>query len=42
MKKYHEAMKWVDSGLALPVQSDEDGLMETDLKEMEKSYASYR
>lgn len=42
MKKYHEAMKWVDSGLAIPVQTDEDGLMQTDLKELEKSYASYR
>lgn len=42
MKKYRDAIKWVDSGLALPNDSEEEAVLENDLKDMRKSYASYR
>ena len=42
MKKYSDAIKWIDSGLALPAQTEEDAVMENELKTLEKSYSKYR
>ena len=42
MGKYRDAIKWIDSGLAVPVQTKEDELIEVELKQLEKSYAKYR
>ena len=42
LKNYSEAIKWVDSGLALPIQTEEDAVTQNELKDLEKSYAKYR
>ena len=42
LKKYSETIKWIDSGLAYPVLTEEDAVSQIALKDLEKSYARYR
>lgn len=42
LRKYAEAIEWIDSGLSIKVETEDDGLSELELKELEKSYAKYR
>ena len=42
MQNYSDAIKWIDSGLALSPQSEEDAFLHKELKEMQKTYAQYR
>lgn len=42
LKNYAEAIKWVDTGLALPEKTEEDAVSRIELKDLEKSYSKYR
>lgn len=42
LKKYADAIKWIDLGLTMPIQTEEDAVTEIELKSLEKSYAKYR
>ena len=42
LKQYSEAIKWIDSGLAVPSQTEEDAVMHIELQTLEKSNAKYR
>lgn len=42
LKKYTDAIQWIDSGLGLPSVTEEDAVTELELKDLEKSYAKYR
>jgi len=42
LKKYSEAIKWIDSGIAFPIKSEDDAVSQIELKGLEKSYTKYR
>lgn len=42
LKRYADAIKWIDLGLTMPVQTEEDAVTEIELKSLEKSYSKYR
>lgn len=42
LKKYEDAIKWIDSGLKFPVKNEEDAVGQKELEGLEKSYSKYR
>ena len=42
IKKYPEAMQWIDDGLSYPSITAEDGVAQLELESLAKSYAKYR
>ena len=42
LRKYHQAIKYIDYGMSLPVWNEEDSIAHSELTKLQKSYANYR